>query len=38
MDKALYDKGLSIRTQVLGEDYVNRNINNVTDLDRKSVV
>ena len=34
MDKALYDKGLSIRTQVLGEDYVNRNINNVTDFNR----
>ena len=34
MDKALYDKGLSIRTQVLGEDYVNRNINDVTDFNR----
>ena len=34
MDKALYDKGLSIRKQVLGEDYVNRNINNVSDFNR----
>lgn len=33
MDKALYDKGLAIRKQVLGEDYVNRNINNVTDFN-----
>jgi 4-carboxymuconolactone decarboxylase len=34
MDKALYDKGLEIRKEVLGEDYVNRNINNVTDFNR----
>ena len=33
MNKALYDKGLGIRKQVLGEDYVNRNINNVTDFN-----
>ena len=33
MDKALYEKGLSIRKEVLGEDYVNRNINNVTDFN-----
>jgi 4-carboxymuconolactone decarboxylase len=34
MDKALYDKGLEIRKEVLGEDYVNRNIDNVTDFNR----
>ena len=33
MDKALYDKGLSIRKEVLGEEYVNRNINNVDDFN-----
>ncbi len=33
MDKALYDKGLSIRKEVLGEEYVNRNINNVNDFN-----
>lgn len=34
MDEALYQKGLGIRKEVLGEDYVNRNINNVTDFNR----
>ena len=34
MDEALYEKGLGIRKEVLGEDYVNRNINNVTDFNR----
>ena len=34
MDKALYDKGLGIRKQVLGDDYVNRNTNTATDFNR----
>ena len=34
MDKDLYEKGLRIRKEVLGEDYVNRNVNNVTDFNR----
>ena len=34
MDKDLYEKGLRIRKDVLGEDYVNRNVNNVTDFNR----
>ena len=34
MDKELYEKGLRIRKEVLGEDYVNRNVNNVTDFNR----
>ena len=28
MDKAAYDKGLAIRTAVLGKDYVNNSMNN----------
>jgi 4-carboxymuconolactone decarboxylase len=28
MDKAVYDKGLAIRTEVLGKDYVNNAMNN----------
>ena len=34
MDKTLYEKGLGIRKEVLGADYVDRNINNVTDFNR----
>lgn len=34
MDKALYDKGLGIRKQVLGDDYVNRNTDTATDFNR----
>lgn len=34
MDKALYEKGLGIRKQVLGDDYVNRNTNTATDFNR----
>ena len=34
MDKALYDKGLGIRKQVLGDDYVNHNTNTATDFNR----
>ena len=34
MDKALYEKGLSIRKEVLGEEYVDRAINNATNFNR----
>ncbi len=34
MDKALFEKGLGIRKEVLGEDYVNRSLNNANDFNR----
>jgi 4-carboxymuconolactone decarboxylase len=34
MDKALYDKGLEIRKKVLGDEYVDRAVNNATDFNR----
>ena len=34
MDKATYDKGLAIRKEVLGEDYVNNALKNVDDFNR----
>lgn len=34
MDKATYDKGLSIRKEVLGEDYVNAALKNADDFNR----
>ena len=34
MDKALYDRGLAMRRKVLGNEYVDRNINNVDDFNR----
>ena len=35
MAKADYDRGLEIRKEVLGEEYVERALKNVTDLDRE---
>ena len=34
MDKALYDKGMSMRRKVLGDEYVDRAVANTTDFDR----
>ncbi len=34
MDKALYETGLAIRKQVLGDEYVDRAIENATDFNR----
>ncbi len=34
MDKALFDKGLAVRKEVLGEDYVDRALNGATDFNR----
>lgn len=34
MDKATYDKGLEVRTQVLGKDYVAAALANVDDFNR----
>ncbi len=34
MDKATYDKGLAIRTKVLGKDYVETQIKNADDFNR----
>src|SRR6266849_3658942 len=34
MDKDTYDRGLSIRRKVLGEDYVDRALKNADDFDR----
>jgi 4-carboxymuconolactone decarboxylase len=35
MNKALYDKGLAIRREVLGAEYVDNSIKNATDFNRK---
>jgi len=34
MDKARYDRGLAMRRQVLGDEYVDRALNNVDDFNR----
>ena len=34
MDKALHDKGLQVRKEVLGEEYVDRAIKGATDFNR----
>ena len=34
MDQDRYDRGLKMRKQVLGEDYVNRALGNVDDFNR----
>ncbi len=34
MDKAIYDKGLAVRKEVLGEEYVDKALNNATDFNR----
>lgn len=34
MDKALHDKGLEIRRKVLGDEYVDRAVNNANDFNR----
>jgi 4-carboxymuconolactone decarboxylase len=34
MDKAIYDKGLEVRTKVLGQDYVQAALANVDDFNR----
>jgi 4-carboxymuconolactone decarboxylase len=34
MDKARYDRGMAMRRKVLGDDYVDRNINTVDDFNR----
>jgi 4-carboxymuconolactone decarboxylase len=34
MNKAMYDKGLSIRREVLGDEYVDAAMNNVDDFNR----
>jgi|TARA_B110000263_G_scaffold100116_1_gene87529 4-carboxymuconolactone decarboxylase len=34
MDKAIYEKGLAVRKEVLGEEYVDRALNNATDFNR----
>ena len=34
MDKAIYDKGLAVRKEVLGEEYVDRALNSATDFNR----
>lgn len=35
MDKARYDRGMAMRRKVLGDEYVDRNINNVDDFNRE---
>lgn len=35
MDKAIYERGLAMRRQVLGDDYVDRAIAATTDFDRQ---
>lgn len=35
MDKAIYDRGMAMRRQVLGNDYVDRVIANTTEFDRQ---
>ncbi|MCF8476665.1 MAG: carboxymuconolactone decarboxylase family protein [Pseudolabrys sp.] len=35
MDKAVYDKGMAMRRKVLGDDYVDRAVDNTTDFDRQ---
>ena len=35
MAKARYEKGMSMRRKVLGDDYVDRAVANTTDFDRK---
>jgi 4-carboxymuconolactone decarboxylase len=35
MDKTIYDRGMAMRRQVLGDDYVDRAIANTTDFDRQ---
>ncbi len=35
MDKTRYDRGMAMRRKVLGDDYVDRNINNVDDFNRE---
>ncbi|HET7847542.1 MAG TPA: carboxymuconolactone decarboxylase family protein [Pseudolabrys sp.] len=35
MDKARYDRGMAMRRKVLGDDYVDRNLNNVDDFNRE---
>lgn len=34
MDQERYDRGMAMRRKVLGDDYVDRNINNVDDFNR----
>ena len=34
MDKSTYDRGLAVRTQVLGKDYVDAALKNVDDFNR----
>ncbi len=35
MDKAIYDRGMAMRRKVLGDDYVDRAVANITDFDRQ---
>ena len=35
MDKALYDKGMTMRRKVLGDEYVDRAVANTDDFNRK---
>lgn len=35
MDKTRYDRGMAMRRKVLGDDYVDRNLNNVDDFNRE---
>ena len=35
MDKARYDRGMTMRRKVLGDEYVDRAINNVDDFNRE---
>ncbi|HEX5509767.1 MAG TPA: carboxymuconolactone decarboxylase family protein [Pseudolabrys sp.] len=35
MDKARYDRGMAMRRKVLGDDYVDRNINDTDDFNRE---
>ena len=35
MDKAIYDRGMTMRRKVLGDDYVDRAVANTTDFDRQ---
>jgi 4-carboxymuconolactone decarboxylase len=34
MDQERYDRGMAMRRKVLGDDYVDRNLNNVDDFNR----
>ena len=35
MDKALYDKGMTMRRKVLGDEYVDRAVANTDDFNRQ---